>query len=39
MGTITPRKRQDGTIGYTAQIRLKRCGKIIHTEAQTFDRK
>jgi len=39
MGTITPRKRQDGTIGYTAQIRLKRCGKIIHTEAHTFDRK
>src|SRR5262245_19912651 len=39
MGTITPRKRQDGTIGYTAQIRLKRGGNIIHTEAQTFDRK
>src|SRR5262249_8887132 len=39
MGTIAPRKRQDGTIGYTAKIRLKRAGKIIHTEAQTFDRK
>jgi integrase len=39
MGTIAPRKRRDGTIGYTAQIRLKRGGKIIHTEAQTFDRK
>jgi hypothetical protein len=38
MGTITSRKLQDGTIGYTAQIRLKRGGKIIHTEAQTFDR-
>ena len=39
MGTITPRKRQDGIIGYTEQIRLKRGGKIIRTEAQTFDRK
>jgi integrase len=39
MGTVTPRKRQDGTTGYTVQIRLKRGGKIIHTEAQTFDRK
>jgi hypothetical protein len=39
MGTVTPRKRQDGTTGYTAQIRLKRGGKVIHTEAQTFDLK
>lgn len=39
MGTITPRKRRDGTIGHTAQIRIKRDGKIIYTEAQTFDRK
>ncbi len=39
MGTITSRKRRDGTVGYTAQIRLKRGGKVIHTEAQTFDRR
>lgn len=39
MGTITSRQRTDGTIGYTAQIRLKRKGVIVHTEAQTFDRK
>lgn len=39
MGTITLRKRSDGTTGYTAQIRLKRQGKIVHTEAQTFDRR
>jgi integrase len=39
MGTIRPRKRSDGTTGYTAQIRLKRGGKIVYTEAQTFDRR
>lgn len=38
MGTITARKRSDGTTGYTAQIRLKDGGKIIHTESKTFDR-
>ncbi|WP_101048662.1 site-specific integrase [Macromonas nakdongensis] len=39
MGTITARKRRDGTTGYTAQIRLKQGGKVIHTESQTFDRR
>jgi integrase len=39
MGTITERKRKDGSKGYTAQIRIKRDGAIVHTEAQTFDRK
>lgn len=39
MGTITTRKRKDGTIGYTAQIRIKRSGEMLHTESQTFDRK
>lgn len=38
MGTITSRKRKDGTEGHTAQIRIKSGGKIIHTESQTFDR-
>lgn len=38
MGTITARKRRDGTVGYTAQIRIKRDGKIVYTESQTFDR-
>jgi hypothetical protein len=38
MGTITPRKRKDGSIGYTVQIRRKEGGKVIYTEAQTFDR-
>jgi integrase len=39
MGTIIPRKRKDGTVGFTAQIVVKRSGAIVHREAQTFDRK
>lgn len=39
MGTITERKRKDGTMGFTAQIRIKQNGKVVHTESQTFDRK
>ncbi|MEG0052102.1 MAG: hypothetical protein RR715_02450 [Comamonas sp.] len=39
MGTITARKRADGTTAYTAQIRLKEQGVIVHTEAQTFTKK
>lgn len=39
MGTITSRKRADGTAGHTAQIRIKRGGIVVHSEAKTFDRK
>src|SRR4051812_28745586 len=39
MGTIAARKRKDGSTGYTAQIVRKKSGKIIHREAQTFDRR
>jgi len=38
VGTITPRKREDGSIGHTAQIRLKKGGQVVYTEAKTFDR-
>jgi len=38
MGTIIPRKRKDGSTGYTALIRVKRGGKVIHSESETFDR-
>ena len=38
MGTITARRRSDGTTGYTAQIRIKRDGKVVHSESETFDR-
>lgn len=39
MGSILSRKRKDGTTGYTAIIRIKRAGKLVHTESETFDRK
>ena len=39
MGTITTRRRKDGSAGYTAQIRLKRDGKLVHSEAETFSTK
>jgi integrase len=39
MGTISARKRKDGSTGYTAQILRKKRGKIVHREAQTFDRR
>lgn len=39
MGTIVSRRRKDGSLGYTAQIRLKRGGALIHSESATFDRR
>lgn len=39
MGTIVSRRRKDGSIGYTAQIRVQRDGKPVHTESQTFSRR
>ncbi|MGO8093166.1 site-specific integrase [Rhizobium leguminosarum] len=39
MGTISERTRKNGSKSYTAQIRLKQKGEVVHTEAQTFDRK
>ncbi len=38
MATITKYRRKKGTV-YTAQIRLKRDGKIIHTESRTFSKR
>jgi integrase len=39
MGTISARKRKDGSTSYTAQILRKKGGSIVHREAKTFDRK
>jgi integrase len=39
MGHIAARERKDGSIGYTAQIVVKKDGKVAHREAQTFDRR
>lgn len=38
MGTITARKRKDGSTGYTAQIVKKQNGKIVWREAKTFSK-
>ncbi|MDN2582371.1 tyrosine-type recombinase/integrase [Aquibium sp. ELW1220] len=38
MGTITARKRKDGSHGYTAQIVKKRGGRIVWREAKTFSK-
>lgn len=37
VGTITERPRKDGSVAYLAQITIKRDGKIVHRENQTFD--
>lgn len=39
MGTIVERKRQNGSVGYTAQIRIMRDGKSVHSEARTFEKR
>ena len=38
MATITARRRNDGTVSYTAQIRIKRGGRLVFSQAQTFER-
>ncbi|MET1080282.1 MAG: site-specific integrase [Pseudomonas sp.] len=39
MATIRARKRADGTVSYTAQIRINRDGAQVYQESQTFARK
>jgi integrase len=39
MGTIIGRTRKDGSKAFTAQIVIKKDGRTVHREAQTFDRK
>lgn len=39
MGTITSRKKKDGSVSHTAQIRIMRNGVRVYQESQTFDRK
>ncbi|WP_026380671.1 site-specific integrase [Afifella pfennigii] len=38
MGTITARKRKDGSVGYRARVRVMRDGMTYH-ETETFDRR
>ncbi|MBV7571904.1 transposase [Pseudomonas sp. PDM32] len=37
MGTITVRKRKDGSAAYTALIRIMQKGVTVYQESQTFD--
>ncbi|NVZ62036.1 site-specific integrase [Pseudomonas gingeri] len=39
MATIRARKLADGTVSYTAQIRIKRDGQQVYQESKTFARK
>jgi hypothetical protein len=39
MASIVTRKRKDGTTAYRAQIRMKENGKVIYSEAETFNSK
>ncbi|APC20809.1 hypothetical protein BME99_10360 [Pseudomonas protegens] len=39
MATIRARKLADGSVSYTAQIRIKRDGVQVYQESQTFARK
>ena len=39
MGSILSRRRKNGSLGYTAIIRLKRDGKTVVSESATFDRR
>jgi hypothetical protein len=39
MGSITIRKRMDGSARYRAQIRIVQQGVTVYQESQTFDRK
>lgn len=38
MGTITKRKRADGSVAHMARIRIKEGGLVVHSETETLDR-
>ncbi len=38
MGTISPRKRKNGSVAYRARVRVMRDGVTYH-ETETFDRR
>jgi integrase len=39
MATIRPRSKKDGSVSYTAEIRIKRGGKVVHRESKTWPKK
>ncbi len=39
MGTITSRRRKDGTLRYRAPVRVERRGEAVYSESRTFGKK
>lgn len=39
MATIRTRERNDGSVAFLAEIRIKRDGALVHRESRTFDRR
>jgi hypothetical protein len=39
MATIRPRRRQNGTLAYLAEVRIKKDGRLVHRESKTFDKR
>ncbi|GMU68412.1 MAG: hypothetical protein AMXMBFR37_07450 [Steroidobacteraceae bacterium] len=39
MATIRARRQTDGTLRYTAIVRIRRTGKVVHQEAKTFSQR
>lgn len=39
MGTVNVRYRKDGSAIFTAQVRIRKSGRLVHSEAKSFDRK
>ncbi len=39
MGTITGRRRKDGTKRYGGQVRIKRRAQVVYSESRTFGKK
>lgn len=38
MGTITKRKRANGSVAHMARVRIKDGSVVVHSETETFDR-
>ncbi len=39
MATIRTRRRQNGSLAYLAEVRIKKDGRLFHRESKTFDKR
>ena len=39
MATIRTRRRQNGSLAYLAEVRIKKDGRLVHRESKTFDKR